>query len=194
MKTDMSVVLEDSILENTSEWIHKTELWRKTKSDKKRCFDVIDYLEKEGFLETKKEQNRQYFRRKNTILTNKEFEEAEMRHREWKIDKINAINSIKKPLFRYVKIRNQYEPRTKLIRSALESLDYYMNSSTAHIARLRLAKAYQIINKRTADKRINMIENSINITANYFLSTNPNEEEQIKEYNKRISRRTSFKI
>ncbi|PBO85072.1 MAG: hypothetical protein COA77_06000 [Thaumarchaeota archaeon] len=190
----MSILLEDRILENTSEWINKTELWRKTKSDKKTCFGMIDYLVKEEFLETKKEKNRHYFRRKNAIMTDKEFEESEMRHRRWKITKINAINTINKPLFNYIKIRKQFEPRTKLIKGGLESLDYYMNSSTAHIARLRLAKAYGIINKRTAEKRINMIEKSINISAKYFLDTNPDEVEQIKEYNKRISRRTSFKI
>jgi hypothetical protein len=193
-KTDMSDILEDSILENASEWIHKTELWRKTKSDKKRCFDTIDYLVKEGFLETKKEQNMHKFRRKNEILTDKEFEESQIRRKGWMVEKVDVINSIEKPLFKYVKSRKQSEPRTKLIKGVLESLDYYMNGSTAHIARLRLAKAYHIINKKTADKRINMIENTISHTANYFLSTNPNEVEQIKEYNQRISRRTTFKI
>ncbi len=193
-KTDMSIVLEDNILENTSEWIHKTELWRKTKSDKKRCFNIIDYLVKEGFLETKKEGNKHKFRRKNEILTDKEFEKSEIRHRGWMVDKVKTINSIKKPLFKYIKSRKQSEPRTKSIKGALESLDYYMNGSTAHIARLRFANAYHIINKRTADKRINIIENSINYTANYFLNTNPNEIEQIKEYNQRITRRTTFKI
>ncbi|BDQ31308.1 hypothetical protein [Nitrosopumilus zosterae] len=194
MKTDMDIILEDSILENASEWIHKTELWRKTKSDKKRCFDTIDYLVKEGFLETKKEQNKHKFRRKNEILTDKEFSESQIRRRGWMVDTVNAINNIEKPLFTYVKSRKQSEPRTKLIKGGLESLDYYMNGSTAHIARLRLAKAYHIINKRTADKRIDVIENTINYIANYFLSTNPDESEQIKEYNQRISRRTTFKI
>lgn len=55
--------LKENILENASDWIHKTELWRKTKSDKKRCFDTINYLVKEKFLETKKERNMQKFRR-----------------------------------------------------------------------------------------------------------------------------------
>jgi len=55
--------LKESILENASEWIHKTELWRKTKSDKKKCFDTINYLVKEKFLETKKEGNMHKFRR-----------------------------------------------------------------------------------------------------------------------------------
>lgn len=194
IKTDMSIVLEDDILENASEWIHKTELWRKTRSDKKRCFDTIDDLTKEGFLEIKKDGNKHKFRRKNEILTDKEFGESQIRRRGWMVEKIDVINSIEKPLFKYVKSRKQSEPRTKLIKGGLESLDYYMNGSTAHIARLRLAKAYHIINKRTADKRINLIECTINHIANYFLSTNPDETEQIKEYNQRISRRTTFKI
>lgn len=59
-----SYSLKESILENSSEWIHKTELWRKTKSDKKRCFDTINYLVKEKFLETKKEGNMHKFRRR----------------------------------------------------------------------------------------------------------------------------------
>ena len=58
--------LKDSILENTSEWIYKTALWRKTKSDKKKCFDTINYLVKENFLETKKEGNMHMFRRRNS--------------------------------------------------------------------------------------------------------------------------------
>lgn len=194
METDVSVILEDNILENASEWIYKTELWRKTESDKKRCFGIIDYLVNEGFLETKKEGNKHYFRRKNEMLTDSEFEESQIRRKGWMVEKVDTINNIKKPLFKYVKSRKQFEPRTKLIKGGLESLDYYMNGSTAHIARLRLAKAYHIINKRTADKRITMIENTINHTANYFLSTNPDEIDQIKEYNQKISRRTTFKI
>lgn len=193
-KTDMSIVLEDSILENASEWIHKTKLWRKTKSDKKRCFDTIDYLVKEGFLETKKEGNKHKFRRRNEVLTDQEFEESEMRRRGWMLDKVNAINSIKKPLFKYVKSRKQSEPRTELIKGGLESLDFYINGSTAHISRLKLAKAYNIISKKIADKRISIIENSINDTISYFLRTNKDEVDQIKEYNQRITRRTTFKI
>jgi len=187
-------ILEDIILENASEWIHKTELWRKTESDKKRCFGIIDYFVEEGFLETKKEGNKHYFRRKNEIMTDKEFEESEMAHHGWMIDKVKTINSLEKPLFKYVKSRKQHEPRTKLIKGVLESLDYYINGSTAHQARIRLAKSYDVINKRIADKRINMIEHSINDTISYFLNTNKDEVEQIKEYNQRITRRIMFKI
>lgn len=190
----MGIILEDKILEEASEWIHKTKLWGNIKSDKKRCFDTIDNLVKHELLETKKEANRQYFRRKNEIITDKEFEESEMAHHGWMIDKVKTINSLKKPLFKYVKSRKQYEPRTKLIKGVLESLDFYINGSTAHQARIRLAKSYNVINKRIADKRINTIEHSINDTVSYFLSTNKNEVEQIKEYNQRITRRIMFKI
>lgn len=190
----MDIILEDKILEKSYEWIHKTGLWRRTESDKRRCFSIIDELEKEGLLEIKKEGNRHYFRRKNEILTDKEFEESEMRHRGWMMDKVKTINSLKKPLFKYVKSRKQHEPRTKLIKGVLESLDYYINGSTIHQARIRLAKSYNAINKRMADKRINMIEHSINDTINYFLNTNRNEVDQIKEYNLRITRRIMFKI
>ena len=58
--------LKESILENATEWINKTELWRKTKSDKKRCFDAINYLVKENFLETKKVGNMHMLRRRNS--------------------------------------------------------------------------------------------------------------------------------
>lgn len=63
-KKKVTKSLKDSILENATEWIHKTEIWRKTKSDKKRCFDTINYLVKEKFLETKKEGNMHMFRRR----------------------------------------------------------------------------------------------------------------------------------
>jgi len=94
----MDTELEDKIIDNASEWIHKTALWKliKPKVDKKRCFDTIDYLVKEGFLDTKKEGNRHYFRRKNE-MTDKEFEESEMAHHGWMIDKVKTINSLKKP-------------------------------------------------------------------------------------------------
>jgi len=187
-------ILEDKILEKSYEWIHKTGLWRRTESDKKRCFDTIDYLVNEGMLEIKKDGNKHYFRRKNEILTDKEFEESEMAHHGWMIDKVKTINSLEKPLFKYVKSRKQHEPRTKLIKGVLESLDYYINGSTAHQARIRLAKSYDVINKRIADKRINMIENSINDTISYFLNTNKKEIDQIKEYSQRITRRVMYKI
>ena len=191
----MDTELEDMIIDNASEWIHKTALWKliKPKVDKKRCFDTIDYLAKEGFLDTKKEGNRHYFRRKNE-MTDKEFTESEIAHRGWMIDKVKTINSLEKPLFKYVKSRKQHEPRTKLIKGVLESLDYYINGSTAHQARIRLAKSYDVINKRIADKRINMIENSINDTISYFLNTNKKEIDQIKEYSQRITRRVMYKI
>ena len=190
----MDIILEDKILEDSSEWIHKTELWRKTESDKKRCFGIIDYLVKEGFLETKNEGNKHYFRRRNEILTDKEFEESEMRHGEWMIDKVKTINQLKKPLFKYVKSRKQFEPRTKLIKGVLESLDFYINGSTVHQARIRLGKSYNIYSKGIADKRINMIEKSINDTISYFLNTNKKEIDQIKEYSQRLTRRIMFKI
>jgi len=192
----MDSELEDRILDNTSEWIHKTALWNLIipKVDKKRCFDTINHLAKEDFLQHKSEGNRHYFCRKNEVLTDKEFEESEIRHRGWMIDKIKVINRLKKPLFKYVKIRKQFEPRTKLIKRVLESLDYYINGSTIHQARIRLAKSYNIINKRIADKRINMIENSINDTINYFLNTNKDEVDQIKEYAQSQLRTVRFKI
>jgi len=192
----MNTELEDRILDNTSEWIHKTALWYliKPKVDKKRCFDTIDELVNEGFLQHKIEGNRHYFRRKNEILTDKEFEESEMRHKGWMVDTVKAINRLKKPLFKYIKIRKQFEPRTKVIKHDLEVLDYYINSSTIHQARIRLAKSYNITNKRIADKRINMIEKSINDTVNYFLNTNKGEVDQIKEYSQRITRRMPFRI
>jgi len=66
IKKKVTKSLKDSILENATEWIHKTEIWRKTKSDKKRCFDTINYLVKENFLETKKVGNMHMFRRRNS--------------------------------------------------------------------------------------------------------------------------------
>jgi len=95
----LNAELEDRILNNTSEWIHKTALWKlliEPKVDKKRCFDTIDNLVKENLLDTKKEQNRHYFRRKNEILTDKEFEESEMWQRGLMMDKVKTINRIEK--------------------------------------------------------------------------------------------------
>jgi len=192
----MDIELEDRILGNVFEGIHKTALWKliKPKVDKKRCFDTIDYLVKVGLLESKRDGNKQCFSRKNWILTDKEFDESEMWQRGLMMDKVKTINQLKKPLFKYVKSRKQFEPRTKLIKEVLESLDFYINGSTVHQARIRLGKSYNIYSKRITDKRINMIEKSINDTISYFLNTNKKEIDQIKEYSQRITRRVMYKI
>ena len=193
-KTDLDIELEDKILENTSEWIHKTELWGKTKSDKKRCFDRINYLLKEGFLEAKTEGNKHYFRRNNEISSEKEFEHSEKLHRKWMIDTVKVINNLKKPLFKYVKSKKQYEPRTHEIKHDFAVLDDYITRVEIHQTRIRLAKLYKIIRERKANKRIAMLEKTLKDTIDELLKGNPKETEQIKKHSQRITRRVMYKI
>ena len=193
-KTDLNIELEDRILEETSEWIHKTDLWRKTKSDKKRCFEGINYLVNEGFLETKKTGNRHYFRRNNEIASDKDFEDHEKWSRGLMTDTVREINGLRKPLFKYVKSRNQYEPRTYVVKHDFAVLDDYITRAEIHQSRIRLAKLYKIIPERKANKRITMLDRTLKDTIDKLLKGNKKEIDQIKEYSQRITRRVMYKI
>ena len=192
----MDTALEDRILDNASEWIHKTALWNliKPKVDKKRCFDTIDYLVKEGFLDTNKIGNKHQFRRNNEIASEEDFERTQKLHKKWMIDTVKVINSLKKPLFKYVKSQNQHEPRTLEIKHDFRALDDYITRSEIYQTRIRLAKLYKIIPERKANKRITILENTLKDTINELLKGNPKETDMIKEYAQRITRRTMYKI
>lgn len=192
----MNTELEDRILDNASEWIHKTALWHliEPKVDKKRCFDTIDDLAKGSFLQHKIEGNRHYFRRDNEIVSEKDFEHSEKLHRKWMMDTVRVISNLKKPLFKYVKSRNQYEPRTREIKHDFEVLDDYITRAEIHQTRIRLAKLYRIIPERKANKRSTILENTLKDTIDELIKGNPKEVEQIKEYSQRITRRIVYRI
>ena len=98
-----------------------------------------------------------------------------------------SIKKLKKPLFKYVKTRKQYEPRTKEIRLDLLALDDSVNTLLVIESRIKLAIAYKIIPKKAGIERLKWSETAFNKTMSDFLNSN-DEKEQIQQYIRRTSR------
>ena len=185
--------LDDMIFFECRSWKHKSQIWRNIGGDKKTCFVAIDTLVKDELLIQRKIGNRHEFMINNDNSENYAESTIKQRH-VWLKEGIEEIEKLKKPLFKYVKTRKQYEPRTKEIKNDLLSFDDNVNTLLVIEARIRLAIAYKIIPKKAGIERLKWSQTTFNKTMGDFLNSN-DEKEQIQEYARRTSRFVSrFKI
>jgi hypothetical protein len=178
--------LEDMIFFECRSWKHKSQIWRNIGGDKQTCFESIDTLVKDELLIQKKVGNRHEFMVNNDNSEN--YAESTIKQRiAWLKEGIEIIEKLKKPLFKYVKTRKQYEPRTKEIRLDLLALDDSVNTLLVIESRIKLAIAYKIIPKKAGIERLKWSETAFNKTMGEFLNSN-DEKEQIQQYIRRTSR------
>lgn len=150
----MRISLEDRILANTSEWRHTNDIVRLVKGDKKFIIKALHDLLENKSLESKKESNKVFYKRKDNIETNTEFLrtlKVEQQNYDWFLEELEKIPklSTKTGKLSFNAIKH------------LKHLEHLIDWSSAWIARINYQKHIGITSKKIANQRMSMINESI---------------------------------
>lgn len=141
---------EDRILENTNQWIYTNDLVRRVKGSKSGIVEAIHDLTKNEYLESKKESNMIFYKRKDDVVSNEGFKRLMSVH-QWNYDQIlNAIKKTPKLSTKKGKLSSKAKPIVK-------HLEYLLDRDSILMARINYQKNLEIIPKKIAYQRISMI-------------------------------------
>jgi len=141
---------EDRIFVNTSEWIHTNKLVTKVKGDKTAIIEAIHRLSEKGYLESKKEGNMIFYRRKDGIPSNESFLHL-MKVEQWNYDQV--LGEIKK----IPKLTTKTGKISKRSKELVRHLEYLMDGSMILMVRTNYQKNLGLIPSKTAQRRIGII-------------------------------------
>ncbi len=146
----MKLSYEDRILSNTSGWIHTNKLVWKVKGDKSGIVKAIHRLSEKGYLESEKEGNMIFYRRKDSIPSNESFLRL-MEIEQWNYNQV--LEEIKK----IPKLSTKTRKISKRSKELVRHLEYLMDNSMILMVRTNYQKNLGLIPQKTAQRRIGII-------------------------------------
>lgn len=183
----MRISYADRILKITGEWIHTNEIVRQSRGNRTAVIKTLYKLVKSEDLETKKERNRIFYKRKD--MTSDEsfqytFTNVTQRNNN---EFLKAINNYSKLTTK----KNKLSARAKAILRHLEELlDRIMIVRTRMFFQMNLG----IISETRAKKRIKMYEDEMNEVMEKITTKYNKELKLIQEYFQDHNKELSFKI
>ena len=148
----MRISLEDRIFEHTGEWIYGNKIAKKVKGDKTAILNKLHNLAKIGYLETKKEGNKIFYKRKNIVESDEEFQwtftNITQKNNSYFLEKIKKISKLATK-------KNKLAPSGKII---LQHIEHLQDQNNSQIIRTIYQKNLGLISERIAHKRIKILE------------------------------------
>ena len=181
--------LEFDILRLASSPIVKSELWRKTSSQKQDCFSAIDRLVSTGNLQLTKEGNRHIVRTVDTSLDDITWNGILKFQQDQLEETVSRLQDHKK-LFKKTKTKTyhegqlvyQFRPLNKQITSDLLQFSMQIDYLMQHLIKFQYALSFKIITSQKANSRIDKIRGIISSEINKVMKNHAKDHEGLAQF------------
>ena len=179
--------MEDRILAITSEWRHTNDIVRLVRGDKKFIIKALHSLLENKALDSKKESNRVFYRRKDDVETNTEFLrtlKVNQQNYDWLLEALEKIPNLST---KTGKLSSNAEKH-------LKHLEHLMDWNSAWMARINYQKHIGLTSKKIANQRISMINESIEEVMKKINVKYEKDIKLVQEYFQNHNKELKFKI
>ena len=181
--------LEFDILRIADSPIAKTDLWRKTSSQKQDVFDAIDNLVSIGALSLTKEGRKHLVCRVDTNSDDITWNGV-IEFQKQQLNESVKILQVQKKLFKKTKTKTYYEgrlvyvykPIDKEIASELMTFSMQIDHLMQHLNKLQYASSYRFMPVRKAKKRMEIINKIISNAISKVIADRPKELEGLIQF------------
>ena len=181
--------LEWDILQIATSPISKSELWRKTSSQKQDCFSAIDRLVSTGNLQLTKEGNRHIVRTVDTSSDDITWNGILKFQQDQLQVTVSALQEHKK-LFKKTKTKTyhegqlvyQFRPLNKQITADLLQFSMQIDYLMQHLIKFQYALSFKIITSQKANSRIDKIRGIISSEINKVMKTHHKDHEGLAQF------------
>ena len=193
--------LEFDILRLATSPISKSELWRKTSSQKQDCFSAIDRLVSTGNLQLTPEGNRHIVRTVDTSLDDITWNSILKYQKEQLHESVLRVQAHKK-LFEKTKTKTyhegqlvyQFRPINKELWSDLSQFSMQIDYLMQHLIKFQYALSFKLITSRKAKSRIETIQGIISSEINKVMKTHPKDHEGLTQFIKLQTRTWNLNV
>ena len=183
----MRISLEDRILRITNEWRYTNDIVRLVKGDKSLIIKALHDLLDNKSLESKKESNRVFYKRKDDTETNTEFMRTfEVNQQNYDVF-LKALEKVSKLSTKKCKLSSNAE-------GYLKHLEYLIDWNTILMARINYQKHLGIVSKKIANQRISMINDNIEEVMKKINTKYEKDIKLVQEYFQNHNKELKFKI
>tara|TARA_Y100001936_G_C15712747_1_gene476835 strand:+ start:48 stop:644 length:597 start_codon:yes stop_codon:yes gene_type:complete len=181
--------LEGVILKHASVPISKSDLWRKTTSQKQDVFNAIDHLVATGNLQLTKEGRKHLVVTVDTSADDITWNGILKFQKDQLHETVLRLQEHEK-LFKYThtkmyhegRLVHQYRPLNKQITSDLLQFSMQIDYLMQHLIKFQYALSFKLITKQKSSSRIERIREIITKEINKIMSDHPNEREGLSQF------------
>ena len=181
--------LESEILRIASVPISKTDLWRKTSSQKQDVFNAIDHLASTGNLQLKKEGRKHLVVRVDTSTDDITWNGILKFQQDQLQETVSRLQEHKK-LFKKTKTKTyhegqlvyQFKPLTKQITTDLLQFSMQIDYLMQHLIKFQYALSFKIITSQKANSRIGKIRGIISSEINKVMKNHAKDHEGLAQF------------
>ena len=181
--------LEQEILQIATSPMSKSEIWRKTGSQKQDCFNAIDRLVSKGNLHLKPEGNRHIVRTVDTSLDDITWNGILKFQQDQLQETVSRLQEHKK-LFKKTKTKTyhegqlvyQFRPINKELWSDLSQFSMQIDYLMQHLIKFQYALSFKIITSQKANLRIEKIQGIISSEINKVMKNHTKDHEGLAQF------------
>ena len=181
--------LEQEILQIATSPMSKSEIWRKTSSQKQDCFNAIDRLASTGNLQLTPEGNRHIVRTVDTSLDDITWNGILKFQQDQLQETVSRLQEHKK-LFKKTKTKTyhegqlvyQFRPINKELWSDLSQFSMQIDYLMQHLIKFQYALSFKIITSQKANSRMEKIRGIISSEINKVMKTHHKDHEGLAQF------------